>query len=81
MVAECRYIIRVKTVKKGREYFKPKVGVGPKIKENVEITRNLATAAVFPNHSIKELSKQQRKTGAGLWSQKQRFCNMVLYVV
>lgn len=40
MVAECRYIIRVRTVKEGREYFKPKVSVGPKTNENVEITRN-----------------------------------------
>lgn len=70
-----------KNRKKGREYFKPKVSVGPKTNTNVEITRNLTTGAVFPNHSIKELRKQQRKTGAGLWSQKQSFCNMVLYVV
>lgn len=81
MVADCRHIIRVKAERRGENTFKPKVSVGPKTNENVEITRNLTTGAVFPNRNIKELRKQQRKTGAGLRNQKQSFCNMVLYVV
>lgn len=74
MVAECRYIIRVK------QWTENTLNQGLVLAQKlVRIWKSIVTSQSVV--SEEELREQQRKAGAGLWNQKQSFCNMVLYVV
>lgn len=63
MVAECRYIIRIKTERRGENTLSQRLVLAQKL-ENVEITRNLTTRAVI-SQSQYQRDKQAAEKSRG----------------